>query len=88
MSVREQVRRFIVENFLVTEPAHRLDDLSLIEEGWIDSTGILELITFLESEFGIRIADTETVPENLGSIAHIAAFVERKGAAPNAPDRA
>lgn len=78
MTVQERVRQFIVENYYVTSPAELGDGASLIEGGWVDSTGMLELIAFLESEYGVRVADAEMVPENLDSIARIAAFVARK----------
>jgi acyl carrier protein len=62
------------------------EDTSLLDSGLIDSTGVLELISFLEEELGITIDDTEVVPENLDSLSRIAAFVERKqtSAAPRA----
>ncbi len=78
MTVQQRVRQFIVENFYVTNPSELADDASLIQGGWVDSTGMLELISFLEEEYGIRIADTEMVPDHLDGIAKIAAFVERK----------
>jgi len=53
---------------------------SLIESGVIDSTGVLELIEFLEEEFGIAVDDSETVPENLDTIERVVAFVSRKTA--------
>lgn len=81
MNTQERVRQFILENFYVTVPAELADDASLINGGWVDSTGMLEVIAFLEEEFGIKISDTEMVPENLDSIARAAAFVNRKVAA-------
>lgn len=81
MNVQQRVRQFIIENFYVTDPAELTDDASLIQGGWVDSTGMLELIAFLEDEYGIRIADPEMVPDNLDGIARIAAFVGRKRAA-------
>jgi acyl carrier protein len=84
MSVRERVRQFVVENFYISNPAELADDTLLVTNGYVDSTGMLEIIAFLESEFGIRIADTETTPENLESIARIAAFVDGKRAKPAA----
>lgn len=80
MTVGQRVRQFIVENFYVADPSELADDASLIQGGWVDSTGMLELIAFLEEEFGIQIADTEMVPENLDGIGRIAAFVDRKHA--------
>lgn len=78
MTNQQRVKQFIVENFYVAAPAALGDDVSLIEGGYIDSTGMLELIAFLENAFGIRIAENETVPENLESIGRIVAFVDRK----------
>jgi acyl carrier protein len=80
MTVQQRVRQFIIENFYVSDPSELADDASLIAGGWVDSTGMLELISFLEAEYGIRIADTEMIPENLDGIRRIAAFVGRKGA--------
>jgi len=51
---------------------------SLLDAGIIDSTGVLELVCFLESQFAIEIADDEMLPENLDSIAAISAYVQRK----------
>lgn len=82
MTNQERVLRFILDNFYVADPVELADDTSLIEGGYVDSTGMLELIAFLEADFGLRIADTEMVPDNLGSIGKIAAFVDRKRAAP------
>jgi acyl carrier protein len=78
MSTQQRVKQFIVENFYVSDPSELADDTSLITGGYVDSTGMLEVIAFLESEFGIRITDKETVPENLETIGRIAAFVASK----------
>lgn len=75
------VRSFIQENFVLAggNAAAELGvDQSLSELGLIDSTGVLELITFLEQSFSISVGDEETVPENLDSIRKIVAFVGRK----------
>lgn len=77
MEMRRSVRQFILENFYVGA-AELEDDTSLIAAGLIDSTGMLELIAFLESEFAIRIADDEATPENLESVARIVSYVTRK----------
>ena len=77
--IEATIREFIAENFLFRDDAPALaDDDSLLEAGMIDSTGILELVAFLESEFGIAVADAEIVPENLDSIAAIVAYVAGK----------
>lgn len=78
MSTQKRIRRFILENFYVSEPSELSDDTSLVGTGLVDSTGILEVLAFLESEFGIRIDDRETTPDNLESIERMAAFVTRK----------
>lgn len=82
MTTQQRVQRFIQENFYVADPSELGDDTLLIDGGYVDSTGMLELIAFLETEFGLRIADREMVPENLGTIGRIAAFVARKRPAP------
>jgi len=79
---QEQVfRTFITTNFYVADPAALSDDDSLLDAGIIDSTGVLDLIGFIEQQFGITVSDDELVPENLDSIARLAAFVERRQAA-------
>lgn len=78
MNVSQRVKQFIVENFFVSDPASIAEDTSLIAEGIVDSTGMLEVITFLEGEFGIVVADDETTPDNLETVGRITAFVGRK----------
>lgn len=78
MDVARRVKDFVVANFYVSDPDELTPDLPLVTRGIIDSTGMLEVIAFLEAEFEIRIKDDETIPDNLGSIAQIAAFVARK----------
>jgi acyl carrier protein len=74
-----RVRAFIEENFLFREDISDLaDGESLLESGVMDSTGILELVAFLESEFSIQMADAEIVPDNLDSIAAISTYLRRK----------
>jgi len=76
-----KVRKFIEDNFLFREDRLGIaDSESLLDTGLIDSTSVLELVAFLESEFGLRMADAEIVPENLDSIRAIVAFVEGKHA--------
>ena len=79
VSILGRVRTFIEENFLFREDVSDLADTdSLLESGVMDSTGILELVAFLETEFSIQMADAEIVPENLDSIESIAKYLERK----------
>ena len=72
------VREFIAENFLFRADADLDDDQSLLESGVIDSTGVLEVIAFLEQTFGISIADEEIVPENLDSINNMTRYLASK----------
>lgn len=77
--MRDKIRRFIFENFLFGEPDDSLGDKdSFLEKGVIDSTGILELVAFLEEGFGIKIEDEELIPENLDSVNNLVNFIERK----------
>ncbi|MBN1982229.1 MAG: acyl carrier protein [Chitinivibrionales bacterium] len=76
--VVEQVREFIVNNFLFGDGEKLADSTSFLKGKIIDSTGILELINFLEENFEIRIDDPELVPENLDSLENIARFVQTK----------
>ena len=76
--VRDKIRAFVVENFLFGKDDGFSDDTSFLEEGIIDSTGILELVSFLEEEYSISVEDEELVPENLDSINNAVAYVERK----------
>jgi acyl carrier protein len=79
--MREKIRAFIESNFYVPEGQKLADDASLLDSGVIDSTGVLELIGFLQDELGVEVADDEMIPSNLDSIAKIDAFVTRKRAA-------
>lgn len=77
----EQIRQYILENFLFSTDISQLGlDESFLDRGLIDSTGMLEVILFLEEAFGVKVADREMVPENLDSVNRIAAFIERKRA--------
>ena len=71
-----------MENFLLGDDLRTLPgDASLIEAGIIDSTGVLELVGFLERTYGLRIADNDLIPENLDSIDRVVRFVESKRSA-------
>lgn len=83
--MREKIRKFIVENFLFGEAQAGLtDDDSFLEKGIIDSTGILELVAFLEESFGIKIEDEELIPENLDSFNSLIGFINKKQSAGSA----
>jgi acyl carrier protein len=82
MSIKQQVRQFILSNYLFTEDESKLSDAeSLMQSGTMDSTGILELIMFLEETFDIKVGDDEMVPTNLDSVVNVVSFIERKQAA-------
>ncbi len=80
MSIERNVRGYILENFLFTDESSSVlaDSDSFLDKGIIDSTGILEVIYFLEDEFGISVEDDEMIPENLDSVDNIVAFINRK----------
>ena len=81
MSIEQQVRDYILENFLFTNDAAALvNDASFLEKGIIDSTGVLEMIFFLEQEFALKVADKEMIPENLDSVNSIVRYVQSKQA--------
>jgi acyl carrier protein len=77
-SIRLTIRSFIEENFLFQIGDQKLaDNQSLLEAGVVDSTGVLELVAFLEDTFHLQIADKDIIPQNLDSVDAITAFVER-----------
>ena len=78
MELNKQVRDFVTANFYVADPASLGERTSLLDHGIIDSTGVLEVIMFIETSFGVTVEDSEMLPENLDSIERIAAFVARK----------
>ena len=86
MDYSSKVREFVVENFLFSDGEVLKEDTSFMEEGIIDSTGILELVFFLEENFGISIEDHELIPENMDSLKSIAGFLARKVNAGSAAD--
>ena len=72
------IRAFIIENFLFEENDGLKEDTSFLENGIIDSTGVLELVMFIEETYGISVDDDEIVPENLDSISNITKYIQRK----------
>ena len=76
MEIEKQLRNFILENYLFTDDQSSLDNAdSFLNKGIIDSTGILELIFFIEEKFGVKVEDEEMIPDNLDSINNIIKFV-------------
>jgi len=90
MSIEHLIRRYILGNFLFTDDNGQLDDhVSFLEEGIVDSTGVLELVMFVEETFGITVKDEDIVPENFDSVVQLAHYVRlRTGeAVPEAVER-
>jgi acyl carrier protein len=75
---KDTVKDFVVDNFLFGDQSRLDEHTSFMNEGIIDSTGILELIMFIEETFDIKIEDHELTPENLDSLNHISQFIQRK----------
>jgi acyl carrier protein len=78
MELQQQIRDFVTTNFYVADPKTLEDRTSLLDHGIIDSTGVLEVILFIETTFGVTVEDSEMLPENLDSIERIASYVGRK----------
>lgn len=76
--ITELIRNFIVENFLFGSDEGLTNESSFLDEGIIDSTGVLELVSFLEETFAIQINDEDLIPENLDSIDKVTNYVEKK----------
>jgi acyl carrier protein len=76
-SIQHRVREFVVQNFLFGR-GEMADDASFLETGIIDSTGVLELVGFIESTFAIAVDDEDLVPANLDSVLSVTQFIERK----------
>jgi acyl carrier protein len=76
----DKIRAFIIENYLFGEDGKLNNSDSFMESGIIDSTGILELVRFLEATFDVKVADEDLIPDNLDSIEKIMAFVQAKQA--------
>ena len=78
MNYLNTVRGFIVENFLYGDDGELRDDTSFLGTGIIDSTGILEVISFLEETYGVTVDDEELIPENFDTLINIDSFLKKK----------
>ncbi|MEI9476865.1 MAG: acyl carrier protein [Deltaproteobacteria bacterium] len=78
MELKEDIRKFILENFIVDGDGDLGNEDSLLEKGIIDSTGVLELVAFIEETYHIKVQDEELVPDNLDSINNISNFIQNK----------
>jgi len=81
VGIKEKVRQFMSENFMVAGAADIPDEASFMDRHLIDSTGFLELIAFIERSFDISVTDSEMIPENLDSLNNIERYVREKRAA-------
>ena len=78
-TVEEKIRNFIAENILFSDNGYpHADDASFLEEGIVDSMGIMELVMFVDESFGITVEDEELVPDNFDSVSRLAANIRRK----------
>ena len=77
-AVSQQVRTFVIENYLFGQERTLQDDESFLDAGIIDSTGVLELVAFLEDKYDIKVADDELTIENLDSVRKVSEYVRRK----------
>lgn len=77
--VRDELRRFVVQNFLFGQDQGFDEGTSFLDSGLIDSTGVLELVAHLEEAYGVKVQDEELIPDNLDSIDAIVAYLARKG---------
>jgi acyl carrier protein len=81
VTMKKIIRHYIMENLLFTEDESILQDSdSFLDGGIIDSTGVMEIILFIEETFGIKVNDDEMLPANLDSVDNLAAFIQRKQA--------
>ena len=78
LDVKNKIRTFIIENYLFGDDEGLEESTSFLDEGIVDSTGILELIEFISEEFSMMVEDEELIPENLDSINNVTAFIGRK----------
>ena len=78
IGTEKQIRNYIVDNFLFGSEDGLSSSQSLLESGVVDSTGVMELVMFLEQTFRIQVADEELIPENLDTISNITRYVENK----------
>ncbi len=82
LDIEGEIRSFVITNFLFGQSLDLQPADSLLEKGIIDSTGVLELISFLEDRYAIKVADDEVIPENLDSLRNVAAYLTKKLSSP------
>lgn len=81
MTIESQIKDYIAMNLLFSSDGFNYpEDASFIEEGIVDSQGVMDLVFFVEENFKIQVQDTEIVPDNFDSVSKVAAFIQRKQA--------
>lgn len=78
MSLQDDIRTFIVDNFLFGVDSGLANDSSFLKEGIVDSTGIMQLVSYIQEQYRITVEDEELTPENLDSINKVSAFIQDK----------
>jgi acyl carrier protein len=79
MTIKEQLKDYIARNLLFSDNGFKYDDdASFLEEGIVDSIGVLELVAFVDESFGVEVEDHEVTPDNFDSVNKLAAYVQRK----------
>ena len=79
MSVEAQIKDYISRNLLFSDNGFPYpDEASFLEEGIVDSVGVMELVAFVEEKFGLKVGDTDVTPDNFDSVSKLAAFIQRK----------
>jgi len=79
MNSEQTIKNFIIDNFIIDDNPDQLEnEQSFLESGIIDSTGILELVSFIEEHYSIKIEDEELIPDNLDSVNNVVKFINRK----------
>jgi acyl carrier protein len=77
--LKTELRKYIIENFLFgQDEAVLTDEVSFLEQGLIDSTGVLEIVAHLEQAYGVKVEDEELVPQNFDSVNNLTAYIFRK----------
>ena len=79
MTVQDQIRNYIAKNLLFSTNGYGYDDqASFLEEGIVDSVGVLELVSFIEDRFKVKVDDQDIIPDNFDSVSKLAAYIRRK----------
>lgn len=79
MEIKEKIKSYIAQNLLFRNDGYQYpDDTSFLEEGIVDSQGVMELVLFVEEEFGITVEDDEITPDNFDSVSLLTAYISRK----------